>query len=120
MKFILRKNIDEQRLTELTERTGLERLTVKLLMMRDIDTPQAISSFLSCDINDLSSPLDFPDMKKAVDLINHTIKQNLPIVLYGDYDCDGIGGISILYLALKELNANVHYSFRKDMRKATA
>lgn len=109
MKFILRKNIDEQRLTELTERTGLERLTVKLLMMRDIDTPQAISSFLSCDINDLSSPLDFPDMKKAVDLINHTIKQNLPIVLYGDYDCDGIGGISILYLALKELNANVHY-----------
>ena len=57
----------------------------------------------------LIDPYLFKDMSKAKERILDAINSQESIMIYGDYDCDGICSISLLYRALKKLNANVYY-----------
>lgn len=54
-------------------------------------------------------PFLFTDMRKAVDRINKAILENERIIVFGDYDVDGITGTAILIHILKRLEANVSY-----------
>lgn len=54
-------------------------------------------------------PFLFPDMSKAKTRILQAISAREKIVIYGDYDCDGITSISMLFRALRKLGANVSY-----------
>ena len=51
---------------------------------------EEVHEFLYPDINKLNDPFLFRDMKKAVDLINNAIKNQQKIVVFHDYDCDGV------------------------------
>ena len=55
------------------------------------------------------NPFDLKDMDIATKRIFEAIKNNQKIYIYGDYDVDGITSVSLLYLALSELGANVDY-----------
>lgn len=57
----------------------------------------------------LNDPYLFNNMKVVVDKIKHAIKNNLKIMVSGDYDCDGVTSTYTLYTTLKHLNANVIY-----------
>ena len=65
--------------------------------------------FFNMGKESLHHPFLLDNMSKAVNRILLAISLNDPIIIYGDYDCDGITAISVLYRALKKLNANVHY-----------
>ncbi|MBQ3437310.1 MAG: single-stranded-DNA-specific exonuclease RecJ [Fusobacterium sp.] len=64
---------------------------------------------LTLDDNFDFNPLDFADMKKAVNRIYEAIEKQENIYIYGDYDVDGITSVSLLYLSLSELGAKVNY-----------
>ena len=64
---------------------------------------------LSLDTNFDFNPFDLKDMDIATQRIFEAIKSNQKIYIYGDYDVDGITSVSLLYLALSELGANVDY-----------
>ena len=64
---------------------------------------------LSLDTNFDFNPFDLKDMDIATQRIFEAIKNNQKIYIYGDYDVDGITSVSLLYLALSELGANVDY-----------
>ncbi len=64
---------------------------------------------LTLDENFDFNPFDFKDMDKAVNRIIQAIQKNEKIYIYGDYDVDGITSVSLLYLALSELGANIDY-----------
>ena len=64
---------------------------------------------LSLDTNFDFNPFDLKDMEVATQRIFEAIKNNQKIYIYGDYDVDGITSVSLLYLALSELDANVDY-----------
>ena len=64
---------------------------------------------LSLDTNFDFNPFDLKDMEIATKRIFEAIKNNQKIYIYGDYDVDGITSVSLLYLALSELGANVNY-----------
>ncbi len=57
----------------------------------------------------MHSPWDFPDMEKAVKRIKKAIDKKERIMIFGDYDADGITGTAILVRALRELGAQVSY-----------
>ncbi|MFC1615514.1 single-stranded-DNA-specific exonuclease RecJ [Patescibacteria group bacterium] len=57
----------------------------------------------------LHDPFLFGDMEKAIDRIHKAIKSNERIIVFGDYDVDGISGTAILVHLLKELGAQVSY-----------
>lgn len=78
-----------------------------ILYARGIDTQEKAERFLYPKASDLSSPFILDGVADAVALIRKHISRQSQITIFGDYDCDGIGSAAILYLALKELGAEV-------------
>ncbi|PIP55690.1 MAG: single-stranded DNA exonuclease RecJ, partial [Candidatus Zambryskibacteria bacterium CG22_combo_CG10-13_8_21_14_all_42_17] len=66
-----------------------------LLKQRGI-TPEEKEDFLNPDYQKLHDPLLLPDMEKARDRVIEAIKNNEHIVVFSDYDCDGLPGAVVL------------------------
>lgn len=81
----------------------------ELLTSRGINTAEEAEDFLNPSIKNMYSPFLLKDMDKLVKLINQGISNQKRFVIYGDYDCDGVCAIVILYKTLKSLGANVDY-----------
>ncbi len=69
--------------------------------------PADVRAFLSCELAALSGPEIFIGMEKAVARIRAALSAHEKIAVYGDYDVDGVTGATLLFLALKSLNADV-------------
>jgi len=93
---------------ELLEVTGSEILA-RLLLNRGIDSAQKAKDFLNPAEIKFSSPYVFQDMKKCVERIHKAVDNNEHIVIYGDFDCDGVTSTSLLYKTLKHIGADVSY-----------
>ena len=106
MKWVLAE-ADDGATASLAEQAGLHPLIARLMVNRGITEPKAALSFLACDLSTLSDPGIFSQMDKAVGRIRAAIVGSEKIVVFGDYDVDGVTGASLLYLALKELGAQV-------------
>ena len=93
----------------LIEAAGSE-LLAKLLLQRNINTVDKIKTFLNPREFAPISPYAFKDMDKAVKRIKNAIEENQHIVIYGDFDADGVTSTAVLHKTLKELGANFsHY-----------
>lgn len=64
---------------------------------------------LKFELKEFHDPYLFEDMQKAVDRITEAIEKKERIIVFGDYDVDGITGTAILFRTLSELGANVSY-----------
>jgi single-stranded-DNA-specific exonuclease RecJ len=85
-------------------------LLAKLLANRGITTPEAIRTFLDLEAYQPRSGLELPDMPAAVARILKALEAQESILIYGDFDVDGITGTSILYETFKKhLNAKVSF-----------
>ena len=75
-----------------------------------------LQKFMSPNFNDLYDPYRFKDMDIAVSRIRLAIERHEQIVIFGDYDCDGVMASSILCLELYRLGAsvNVYIPSRKE------
>ena len=91
------------------ENFGLSKDFLNILINRGIDSEEKISKFLDPKLEDIVSPFEFTDVKKAVDKILEVGNLGKKIFIYGDYDVDGITSTSLCYLALKELGYNIDY-----------
>ena len=78
-----------------------------LLSARGIQSEEEANRFLSPSLDDLHDPLLMQDMAKAVHLIRQAIQGQEHIVVYGDYDADGVCASAIMLETLKELGGNV-------------
>ncbi|MCR4689416.1 MAG: single-stranded-DNA-specific exonuclease RecJ [Saccharofermentans sp.] len=76
---------------------------------RDINTPEEVQDFLSDDNGKWHDPFLYNDMHKAVDLINEIMDKGGKILVYGDYDCDGVTATSILVRYFRHHGCNVSY-----------
>ncbi len=108
MKWVLAKT-DERAATLLAEAEGLHPLVARIMASRGIADPAAARSFLACGLDSLSDPSIFQGMASAVDRIRQAVSGREKIVVYGDYDVDGVTGTSLLYLALREMGAESGY-----------
>jgi single-stranded-DNA-specific exonuclease len=80
-----------------------------LLANRGIDTAEKAKTFLDIDNIELSSPNVFEHMPKAVERITKAIEQQEHIIIYGDFDADGITSTSLLVKTFRHIGANVSY-----------
>lgn len=85
------------------------KIVARLLLNRDIKSLEFVEKFLIPEKTDLSSPYVFPDMEKAVKRINQAIENNENILIYGDFDADGVTSTSLLLKVFRFLGANVSY-----------
>ena len=79
----------------------------ELLALRNINTKEKIEKFLCPSRSDFISPYAFCDMKKAVERIENAIEKKQKILIWGDFDCDGVTSSTVLYKALNALCADV-------------
>ncbi|MBP7056828.1 MAG: single-stranded-DNA-specific exonuclease RecJ [Candidatus Omnitrophica bacterium] len=83
-------------------------ITAQLLINRGIDDIKSASDFLDCSISSCHDPFLFKDMDKAVSRIKDAISRREKILVYGDYDVDGMTGVAVLSSAFKSLGADIH------------
>lgn len=84
-------------------------LIERLLSVRGITNKEDIKEFLNpLDIT-LTHPNAFCDMHKAVDRIEQAVQNNDKILIYGDFDADGVTSTSLLMKTLTHVGANVEY-----------
>lgn len=96
-----------EQFTKLAKKEGLDPVAAKLLYDRGIHTSEDLHTFLHPSLDDLHDPYLLHDMDKAVDRIRRAIEDYEQILIYGDYDADGMTATSILKEVLEELGAEV-------------
>lgn len=101
--------LNEKNYKELSSQLGISELLAKLLFLRGITAVDDAKEFLYPTLDNLSSPFIFKNMNCAAERIKKAIKDNEKIVIYGDYDCDGVGAIAILYLCFRDIDKKVNY-----------
>ena len=82
-------------------------LIAQLLINRNITTTQQALSFLKPILSNLHDPALMPGIQSAAQRINQAVLSDQPIVIYGDYDVDGVTASAILYHTLNLANASV-------------
>ena len=88
---------------------NISPLLAHLLLKRDVSTAEEARSFLSCSLSSLHDPFLLKDMDKAVKRIKSAVKRNESILIYGDYDVDGLSATALLFLTLKGYGARLSY-----------
>ncbi len=109
MKYLcnLDQNINHEFKSEMSRMHNIDEHLIHLLMTRGIDTQEKLNKFLHPNLTDLYDPFLFEDMQAAVELIEKHIAQNSKILIFGDYDVDGISASAILIKYFNSVGANV-------------
>ena len=99
---------NEEKVEELQEKYKLNRLLSILLTNREITEETEITKFLNPKRSDFYDPFGMPDMEKAVERILKVIENKEQIIIYGDYDVDGITSVTVLKSFLEERGIQVN------------
>jgi single-stranded-DNA-specific exonuclease len=94
---------------ELSKELDIPPLVAQLLIKRGITTPQDGEKFLSPGLHQLYSPFLMKDMERAVERIISALQKEEHIVIYGDYDADGITACTLLIDFLRSLGIRSSY-----------
>ena len=97
--------VEDADFTKIAKKAGLGPETARLLFSRGIKDEDSLSRFLAPSLDDLHDPYLLHDMDKAVNRIRRAIEQGEFILVYGDYDADGMTSASILKETLEQLGA---------------
>ncbi|MCM8790781.1 MAG: single-stranded-DNA-specific exonuclease RecJ [Candidatus Omnitrophica bacterium] len=85
----------------------VSKITAQLLANRGLRDADSASKFITCSLSACHDPFLLKDMDKAVARIKKAISNKENILIYGDYDVDGMTAVTIVYHALKGLGASV-------------
>lgn len=89
---------------------GVNPLVSRILELRGIEGPAAQRAFLTAaSLEQLSDPWLLPDMDQAVERLLAAVEEQQQIVVYGDYDVDGMTATAILLKALRHFGAKADY-----------
>lgn len=87
---------DPATVARLTETLGLSRILATCLAMRGLSTPEDAGAFLDPRLQDITPPDQLPGVSQAADIILSHVRQNSRIIIFGDYDADGITAAATL------------------------
>ncbi|MGB9716342.1 MAG: single-stranded-DNA-specific exonuclease RecJ [Thermodesulfovibrionales bacterium] len=89
--------------------TSLTPAFVQILINRGLKTPNDISDFLNPTLSNLSDPFKISGIQIAVERIRRALRGGERVLVYGDYDTDGLVSTAIMVHALRQLGLDVHY-----------
>lgn len=98
---------DRKTVSQLSLKCGVSTLTAAVLASRGYSSAETIMENLN--VTSLSDPFLIKDMDIAAAAINDAVDSGTKICIYGDYDCDGIMSLVMLYSFLLEAGADVFY-----------
>ncbi len=97
--------VEDADFTKIAKSAGLSSEVASLLFQRGIKDESSLKKFLDPSLEDLHDPYLLHDMEKAVKRIRQAIERGELILVYGDYDADGMTSASIVKESLEQLGA---------------
>ena len=108
-QWIFKKPASSENILSLQKKTNINPVLAQLLFERNIDSPESVNEFLHPKLEHLHDPYLMLNMKEAISRITTALRDGENILIYGDYDVDGITGVSLLYDALFKLGGKVSF-----------
>ncbi len=102
-------NVNEELVKEIAEKYNISEVLATVLVNREIVDSDEVEIFLNPTRKDFHDPYLMPDMEKAVDRIIKAIDNKEKVIIYGDYDVDGITSTMVLKKFLDEHGLEVGY-----------
>lgn len=96
----------------------INKITAKILANRNIKEINEVKKFMNPSLKDLHDPFLMQDMDKGTDIIIDALEEGKKIVVYGDYDADGVTSTTILYKGLLNLNSEADIQYYIPDREA--
>lgn len=93
----------------LADQIGISPLVASLLVNRGLENPAQARAFLFNEEQEFHDPFLLKDMDKAVQRVQEAITAGEPILIFGDYDADGVTSTTVMMKTLQELGANVDF-----------
>ncbi len=87
----------------------LDPTIAQLLINRGLKEAKEIEDFLNPSLNQLNNPFLFPEISKAIERIKEAFSNDEKILVYGDYDVDGMTGTALLFSVLSKFSTNIYY-----------
>ncbi len=111
LKWIILDNADDEndKVNSFAFELSVPLIIAQILWRREVKTIENARRFFRATTDQLYDPFLLKDMSAAVERLRKAVLSDEKILIYGDYDVDGITSVSFLYLLLKELGANVFY-----------
>ena len=101
--------LEPSRINEFSKRFSISYVMSAVLLNRGIESEEQLRKYLTKPLDGIHNPLLLPDMEKAAQRIIKAIEEKEKIVIYGDYDGDGVTSTAVLYHFLFENGADVEY-----------
>ncbi len=106
-KYVFGDTAADARISDIAEKLGVSPLFAALLYNRGYTDSESATAFMNFDSTDFHDPFLLKDMDRAVERILKAVENKEKIYIYGDYDVDGVTSVSMLYLYLTSLGAEV-------------
>jgi single-stranded-DNA-specific exonuclease len=100
---------DSGRIERLVRAAGISPVVAQLLVSRGVYDGGDAKRFLEMRLADLREPQQLPGVNAASQILCEAIRTKRRVIIYGDYDCDGMTGTAILAGGLQLLGGNVGY-----------
>ena len=107
--WVLKSPAAPELAAELAAQLGVSDTFARLLANRGFTSAAQVQSFLVPSTDKLLDPSSMRDMDRAVDRVLQALAANEPILVFGDYDVDGITSTSLLTATLAKMGARVSY-----------
>jgi len=94
----------------LSSKLGISKILAQILINRGLNDTREAEKFLNTKTEHLIDPYLFSDMAKCVNLIKKAGRNKEKIIVFGDYDCDGLTSVALLKDTLKKIGIDtLHY-----------
>lgn len=100
---------DSDLVADLSSRLNLDETLADILIRRGVSTFDQARVFFRPDMANLHDPFLMADMQQAVDRVTQAVRNNEKVLVYGDYDVDGISAVAMMYRFLKIWHKNLLY-----------
>ncbi len=94
---------------QLANQSKVSPLLAQCLLNRGLSEPSRVSDFLQPRLKQLADPFLLPNMAAAVERLFRARERNEPLVIFGDYDVDGVTSTALLLEVLSKLGWTAHY-----------
>ncbi|HHY72888.1 MAG TPA: single-stranded-DNA-specific exonuclease RecJ [Bacillus bacterium] len=108
-RWIIKDSDGSTIVQELVSNLNITPLVARLLINRGIEKIEDAHAFLTKDVNGFHDPFLLDSMEIVVARIERAIEHNEKILVYGDYDADGVSSTTVMVKALEEKGAKVDF-----------
>ncbi len=100
---------NEHKSRKLASELNVSNTLAKLLLQRNFEKTEEVKCFLYPQLASLPQPKLMQDMTRAISLIVDSLDMDIPIIIHGDYDVDGICSTALLVDFLQQIKKNIHW-----------